>query len=172
MTPTPSRYSSVHIMASSLSVQHCFDIILHIVRATPGDLVLHYDIITGLVAVWWWPLDERGVPIAPPLLEQYRQSHDILWPCCFCAVGGDYEESVIALQFSGHYRGYYTATCADPEGGCGYEVCLERPFRFRSRTRHYPLRPVTAELPDADAHEQLTQARTSESVVASPGLEQ
>lgn len=64
----------------------------------------------------------NGARIDPSDLHEYRQSHQLLGPCCLCPfiseAQPDFVEAAIYLAPTGPNAGYYVASCARDE--CGY----------------------------------------------------
>jgi hypothetical protein len=70
------------------------------------------------------PIDNRLERVPLYNLSDYRTTHCIQNPCCFCACPGstgarDVIESAIYIAATGPYRGFWVAGCAQ-NVSCGY----------------------------------------------------
>lgn len=102
-------------------------------------LILHYDVTSGDLWVYFWQVlsckhgnvriinnlprpiwDSLPVHRVTPLeLNDYRQSHVFRFPCCLCArTDGIYREAVVYLAAAGRYKGEWLASCATDS--CSY----------------------------------------------------
>ena len=111
---------------------------IHCQQMAEPVFVSHYDSKSGDLRAWpWyfsqaqmivfanilaqWPVTQTEAPVHPMNLSEYRSTHQLNNPCCFCTseeYEDDYTESAIYIPTFGPYSGKFVAGCAT--NSCGY----------------------------------------------------